>query len=829
MRNNAGNALLLIVLITASLGLAISAIFTNMSSVMSQSGRLFAQKRTQYVAEGSLLVVNKIAQTYLSEVTTPDANDLTLRLQTELPTYISTGYKLTDITVTFQGVPVTSPITTGTFRGMIAPQATLKVSYVVKTELTGTDQTVVNMEATVSLAQVSMFQFLYFIDLIYADFNPGPEMRLFGRVHSNGDLCLAGATGLYLSQVSSARRLMYGNVSACRYRQNYNMAFIGSGPNLANPIKLQSNNSNGCTNCGGTRIPWADYAPATWNGNALDSAHGVNAMVLPVPSGLQTQMGADGDDRWTGMMNNANLRFIVDPVKSADSEQVAKQKFAYKADIRVISGVWYLRDRANLRNWPGIPIWSDHPGRHTDYFGNPVGQEDLALRWGWTSVPRRYSYYEYNPLTMSLSNDRTGIISYGNLFQDSSGPKTRWRPGHWLGANGSDSRANQICPRPIPPLPAPILVSPAPGLADVFTPIVCTSAGSPGIPTALLNATRSGFHDGHIYKLLPGTTAERRARAKILPMNFDAEQFQLALEDTARGELGSYFGATRLMRANFNGMIYISARWYPPGTNDGFSPSDSPRMAPAQGSATDSQQGAATGPMQAALPQPLCSDNLSLPFDLFSNGGLPANRFRIPSCSLYAAGTLNGFPNAVRVINGFAIDPDKLKLGLSVVTSIGMYLQGEFNTQSVVTSPIAKPWIPTLVAADQINFMSNNWSDANASWEDESHAAARIAAPTTYNTAVLTGWARSRTSMPLSAFPSMMEDWRAARITFNGSIVVGFYPVYERYGKFWEASGYTYRAGERIISYDPHFQFSVNQPPGAPVFYVSALLDWKVD
>lgn len=827
--SNRGNALLLIVLITASLGLAISALFTNMSSVMSRSGRLFSQKRTQYVAEGSLLVVNKIAQTYLSEVTVPDANELTSRLQAELPQYVSAGYLLSDIVVAFQGVPVTSPITTGTFKGMIAPQATLKVSYVVKTELNGTDQTVVNMEATVSLAQVSMFQFLYFIDLVYADFNPGPVMQLFGRVHSNGDLCLAGASGLYLSQVSSAGRLMYGNVANCKYRQNYNMAFIGSGPNLANPIKLQSNNSNGCTNCGGTRTPWADYAPATWNGNALDAAHGVSAMVLPVPSGLQTQMGADGDDRWTGMMNNTNLRFIVDPLKPADSEQVAKQKFAYKSDLRVISGVWYLRDRSNPRNWPGIPIWSDHPGRHTDYFGNAVGQEDLAARWSWPSIPRRFSYYEYNPVTMSISNDSTGIISYGNLFRDGSGPKPRWRPGHWLGADASDSRAHQICPRPVAPAPNPVLISPAPGLADVFTPVLCTSPGNPGVPTALLNGTRGGLHDGHIYRLLPGTTAEKRARARILPMNFDVEQFQAALEDTTRGELGSYFGTSGTMRANFNGMIFISARWYPPGPLDGYTPSDAPRLAPAQGTSADSQQAAATGPVQVGLPQPLCSDSLNLPFDLFNNGGTPANRFRIPSCSMYAAGTLTGFPNAIRVVNGYAIDPVKMKIGLSIVTNLGLYLQGEFNTQSITTSATARPWTPTLVAADQINFMSNAWSDANSSWEDQAHAAPRTAEPTTYNLSVLTGWARSRTSMPLSAFPSMMEDWRAARISFNGSIVVGFYPVFERYGKFWEASGYTYRAGERIISYDPHFQFSANQPPGAPVFYVSALLDWKVD
>lgn len=75
----------------------------------------------------------------------------------------------------------------------------------------------------------------------------------------------------------------------------------------------------------------------------------------------------------------------------------------------------------------------------------------------------------------------------------------------------------------------------------------------------------------------------------------------------------------------------------------------------------------------------------------------------------------------------------------------------------------------------------------------------------------------------------MMEDWRTARITFNGSIVIGFYPTYERYGKFYDSAGYTYRAGERVITYDKHLQYTANQPPGAPLFYISSLVDWKAE
>lgn len=814
MRKQDGNALMLIVVLMAAIGLASSAFFINFQASSTTGGSMFSHKRAFYAAEGTLLVVTKVAQSYLADVTNPTNAQLQAKLQSAVPPLVPAGYQMTNLNVELVGATVVAPIATGTFKGMNAPQTTMRVSYNIENSLDSTARSVIHMQATLALAQVSMFQFLYFIDLLYADFSPGPEMLLNGRVHANGDLCLSGATGLKVGQVTSAGRLMFGMDARCKYQLAGDNAFIAAGTDLNNLVQLRLNNSDGCVACGGTRLAWADYAPATWNGNALDWAHGVSNMTLPVPSAIQAQVGADGDDQWKGQINTKNLRFIVDPLIPGEPDAVAKQKYAYKSHIRVINGIWYLRDNANPSNWPGIPIWSDHPG-HYSVGGYDVGQDGLRTLWGWPSTPRRYSYYEYNPVTMTLSNDNHGVISYGTLYTDTSGPSVTRRPGHWVGTS-----ANQICS-------SGVLLSLGLGINDAFAPILCSN-GNPGAATGLLNATRGGIHDGHARKLYP-VASEQYGRAKQLPMNFDLAEFQAALVDPTPGELGSYFGAGKSM-GEFNGIIFVSTTW--PGWSQGFSPADQPVQAPIQGANNDAQQaGTFATATQQALPQPLCSSLASYAgsdFDRFYVGAMPARRFRIPPCESYG-GTLNSYPTKVRIINGAKLNPTTLTKGLSFVTNVGLYLTGEFNTTSVVTSQTSTPWLPALVAADQVTVFSNAWSDGNSAWDDDAHSAPRIASQTTYNLAMLVGWSRSSSSMSLHVFPSMVEDWRTAPIVYNGSTVVGFYPVYERYGRWYSSDGYTYRAGSRQINYDKHYQLTANQPPGSPLFFISALLDWKAE
>ncbi|MGE3684157.1 MAG: hypothetical protein AB7G93_20745 [Bdellovibrionales bacterium] len=861
IQKEAGNALMLTLILIAVIGLASASFFANIGATLATGGGLFAKKRAQYAAEGTLMMASKLSQVYLNATRTPTDAELNAVLDDQLPPLVAPEYLIQDRTgasgvdVDIDDEAVVGPIQTGAFKGITAPQTKLRLSYQLRSAADSSHSPAVRLQATMSVAQVTMFQFLYFIDLLFVDFSPARDMFIRGRMHANGDICLSGLStsagingGLQIQQVTSAGRIMAGSDPRCRYVMPGNHVYIASDADLANPVQLQPNNDNGCVNCAGSGSPWGDYALTAWNGNVLDGSHGVSPVRLPTPSAIQAQPGADGNLWYQGRRNNNNLRTLLDPVRTADSDDVAKFKFAYKADIRIISGVWYLRDVTNPRRWPGIPIWSDHPGSAQDAYGNNVGQDDLRAmgRWPVGLLPHRYSYYEYDVTQSSIDNtDREGVISYGNLYLDDvTGPKPTWSPGHWLGTN-----ANRVCRRVVGQgnsVPHGPLRSPGPGFWSAFKAsdaLVCNSGVNPGVATALLNGTRGGIVDLHAVTLYPDANyAIRIQQSRILPMNFDIAAFQRALSDTTSGELGSYFAPGGLIGSPFNGILWISTEW--PGSNNGYNPLDRPTPPPTLSTAqlvtvedplqpnNNNFSPGSPAFTQQPLPYTLCSDTRhGQAFDRYEQGGTEGFAFAIPQCSWYGTTLYPPYvPSKVRLINGWALNPARFQQGISIITNVGMHILGEFNTQSDTSSDTATPWIPVMIGADQIIVLSNAWSDANSSWNDWSGTRPRVASATTYNFAALTGWMRSTYGRSLSLFPSMMEDWTGAPINFNGSIVIGFYPVYERYGRYYAPTGsYTYRAGTRNINYDKHYHHISNQPPGVPLFSVSALLDFKAE
>lgn len=173
-------------------------------------------------------------------------------------------------------------------------------------------------------------------------------------------------------------------------------------------------------------------------------AHGVQLLkIAGAGEGrIQIREAANGP----ALNNTDNLRFIVDPPLATDSATVKSYKFAQNANSRIINGVWYLRDPAQPPElFPGVPIWSDHPGRYIEG-GNAVGQDDLRDRWSLTNpwpaapaTPRRFSYYEYDSAAQTIVDDPVGegVVSYGTLVNTGAAPN-RFRPGHWIN-NGASS------------------------------------------------------------------------------------------------------------------------------------------------------------------------------------------------------------------------------------------------------------------------------------------------------------------------------------------------------------------------------------------------------
>jgi hypothetical protein len=955
MRSERGNTLLIVIASVAALSLMVVGFSIHSESVATTSAALMKRKRTLYVAESSRSIAINIAQNYLTTTPTPASSALLAALQdptTGLPAAVASPFSISNIKADFLSAPVTKPIPNGPFAGMYAPQTTVTFDYDVSTTTNDEFQSVTHLHAAMSLAQIGLFEFMYFFDQPFVDFNPGGSMNVDGRVHANGNLCLNGTTGLYFNQITAAGYIMDGRTNLAAPYSCLAAATKGATPgayiypSVASSPAIQLTKGvaggnyigAGCTNCGGTGKDWLAYAPWRWGGALLDKTHGVTPIVLPVPSTVSAQAGMTNTWSTSQYSNKTNIRYVMDPVlppctasltAACDTPAIQKQKFADKAHIRIIDGMWFLKDPDHPLYWPGMPIWSDHPGSYTDPFLKKLdgtallaGQDDIRAYWAaksipWVSgaTPHRFSYYEYDPTTKMLSPDTNGIISYGALNRAAPG---LWRPGFW--ADNSPAfyhMADRICLGPSTFVTAPASIASGtatgPTYFDATDAITCNDGNNPSYQTKLLAAALTGFNDPHKENSSVASfwnyNGFDQQFGHQLPENFDVRQLALALQDTSAGELGSYFGgASTPMRATFNGIVFITNR-YPgvPYDNDGPTPglgseagyspeglaAGPPYVTGPSGAypTTIAGGGSAsvgtptlyfpindTGPAaqsypklnyyvnwapgiqptawlsmfsQSAFPYNLCSTSAGtgsvtgygLPYD----ASTPNRRYVIPNCNSYrntatgATVRLAVYPTATRVFNGASIPPLIFPKGLSIVSNQAVYLLGDYNTTSDPSSAIATPWVPALVGGDQILVQSNNWNDSGSPWYADMttlpNLATRQASQTTFNTAFISGWLRTVdywASVSFHSAPALMEDWAtpAAILHHNGSTVIGFNNVYYRSPITFIASPLAtspYNSYTRLVNFDKHFNYVTNMPPGTPVFYVAAVLNWKVE
>jgi hypothetical protein len=525
------------------------------------------------------------------------------------------------------------------------------VSFAITAEHRATTQFRCATSQTLTLGKISMFQFFVFSDSQYTDVNPGVLMTTTGRIHANGNLGLDGL--IRIDHVSAS-----GNIGC-----------IGTPPAV------------GTTGCDEPDVfigsvpfarenDWPSTALTTYENRAQDAAHGVPRLQLPVVGQPLVQRGYNAANAVVANVNAAtvngtNLRLLVDPVRSVDTPEIRRQKFAHQADIRVINGAWYLKNPDNENDWPGVIIWSDHGVRQQSADGEFVaaarnigqkGPSGLAssapVTWGTDRPPQRFSYYgiqlgaptelSRNLGTASSPLNRappmqTAVVSYGALFRDASDGQNAatWRPGLRTVVDGPNEAWCEAIPNSNPR--AAIIDALAVASGEPSAPCTNPPGGLPA-PTeaaALLAATRSGFRDGFAEILACGdddnvtdnpTSCDGappngdRRRGNMLPMNFDVHAFQEALADTSAGELGSYFcrpdetTCAAFMKRPFNGIVYLAAPY--PGSEAGYGV-DGGTAAPdalpiPQSNHADHLQDAALAAGAARADEPL-NDNVPFP------------------------------------------------------------------------------------------------------------------------------------------------------------------------------------------------------------------------
>jgi hypothetical protein len=120
--------------------------------------------------------------------------------------------------------------------------------------------------------------------------------------------------------------------------------------------------------------------------------------------------------------NTGSFRYLVDPGFTSDPEPVKASRLAHQALVRILDGVWYL----NNGSWPGLRIWSDHPG--TYQLNDVDSPEEVAIA-GEMNVgrgqvftgaePKRYSWYDAE----DEAGTGRGVVSYGRLkLMETLGP-----------------------------------------------------------------------------------------------------------------------------------------------------------------------------------------------------------------------------------------------------------------------------------------------------------------------------------------------------------------------------------------------------------------------
>ncbi|MGB3057040.1 MAG: hypothetical protein WBC16_02655 [Candidatus Omnitrophota bacterium] len=166
----------------------------------------------------------------------------------------------------------------------------------------------------------------------------------------------------------------------------------------------------------------------------------------------------------------------------------------------------------------------------------------------------------------------------------------------------------------------------------------------------------------------------------------------------------------------------------------------------------------------------------------------------------------------IRLVNGSKIESGDV--GFTVVSNNPVYIQGDFNN-------IEKK--PAAVICDAINFLSNNWDDANSAGSLSS----RDATGTAINVAIISGivpTAGVDYSGGLENLPRLHENWTGETLYIRGSFVVLWDSAFGV--GLWAYGNDFYTAPNRDWDYDTDFNNSVNLPPFTPFAVETRRVAW---
>lgn len=234
------------------------------------------------------------------------------------------GFNFDAFSVATSGVSTVKTITTGPYAGLNS----ISTPYTITSQTSGivADSGTVRLTQSVEDQLIPLFQFGVFYDGDLEIF-PGPPMTFNGRIHSNKDIYLGGASTVD-SRISSA-----GNIYRCRKDTSTPTCFSAKIKDTAgtytHTLSYDHNNSN-----------WTTKAYRDWEGLVQDSAHGVQKLNLPIGTSNANDLIKKGD--------------TIDPADSSESDTLKSGRMYWQADLRILDGVVYARSGSTVTLQAGI-------------------------------------------------------------------------------------------------------------------------------------------------------------------------------------------------------------------------------------------------------------------------------------------------------------------------------------------------------------------------------------------------------------------------------------------------------------------------------------------
>jgi len=765
-----GYALMMVMAISLVLSIGVGTLLTYLAAAEKNSGRQRLNREAYYVCDGVGRIISRTTVDVLSDSrfasTTPTDNleDLLmdkveavhgnglatllgdLRQPYEIDGVDGFVYKDVDASSTFGQVGL------GRFSGMNGQRRTFTYDLALRRSGGSTCRTTATIDTVrVPLSELALFST---DDLRICPSWQTNDVTRFARYHINGDLVV----GKHALPKTTATGSINPGCGAAT------VTFCG----VAGPCHGTGGGAAIAAASAGTGAVAEAIAEAL-----ADGQRGTSELKYPVSlsSSWRGQFADDPGATDAVLSNVGSLRYLVDPPTTTDDSAALTNRLARIAQIRILDGVWYLNDGT----WPGLAIWSDHPGEFTlqdedsaeehQLVGGDreIGQGDLFAG----AQPKRFSHYG----TGGAPAGRP-VVSYGELGRVGA----VWVPGHEAAAT-------------------PVKIASKSGFADIHNARYGAAHGDPG---------------------------------RVLPINIDLGALIAAVDSTDANELGARMqtlsnepGLSELADTS-RIIVWIGATWT--GSLDGRAngtPTPLPRFVGCPPSSPTCEAGPTSISSSAPVPYPMCSKSGAAPADERCEN---AKTRRI---------------NAVRVFNGGDdLANRRITIATHLPLYVQGSMDRGGATIDAGMPGLAAPTIlpgnaPDLFfAADTVTLLSDHWVDGNT-WQAGASglvtvSPTNLAQPPAYNASFLVGrysiHSPGRTPFGAERALRFLEQWPVANASSSpvvtGSILIGFKAVHNVaeacYGNSFDVNCSTSAPWRHFWS--EALLAQAQAPPGMPTF-----------